>query len=145
VLVRRLFFINSNKTKYVSVGFYPAREFQPLVGFGAIRRRRSKIILFTEKHIYMLAQCLPKMLVSICNGFRAAFFVRCESGAFRLSPPRNYGSARLYFRTQYISLMKIALQYLARMFHVVQQKLSDDALALPDVLSCVASSINSVT
>jgi len=36
ILLRRLFFINDDWTKYVSVGFYPARDYQPLVEFGAI-------------------------------------------------------------------------------------------------------------
>ena len=36
VLLRRLFFINEDRTKYVSVGFYPARDFQPLVEFGVV-------------------------------------------------------------------------------------------------------------
>jgi len=31
VLLGRLFLINSYRTKYVSVGFYPARDYQPLV------------------------------------------------------------------------------------------------------------------
>ena len=31
VLLRRLFFINVDRTKYVSVGFYPARDYPPLV------------------------------------------------------------------------------------------------------------------
>ena len=35
VLLRRMFFINEGKTKYMSVGFYPARDYQPLVEFGA--------------------------------------------------------------------------------------------------------------
>ena len=34
VLLRRLFFINEDRTKYVSVGFYPARDYLPQVEFG---------------------------------------------------------------------------------------------------------------
>ena len=37
VLLWRIFFINKDKTKYMSVGFYAARDYQPLVEFGAIR------------------------------------------------------------------------------------------------------------
>jgi len=29
VLLRLIFFINEDKTKYMSVGFYPARDYQP--------------------------------------------------------------------------------------------------------------------
>jgi hypothetical protein len=34
VLLRRVFFLNSDRSKYVSVGFYPALDYQPLVEFG---------------------------------------------------------------------------------------------------------------
>jgi hypothetical protein len=37
LLLRRIFFIDGDKTKYVSVGFYTARAYQPLVEFGAVR------------------------------------------------------------------------------------------------------------
>jgi hypothetical protein len=37
VLLRRLFFLNVEKSRYVSVGFYPVREYQPLVEFGGTR------------------------------------------------------------------------------------------------------------
>jgi len=30
-LLRRLFFINEDRTKYMSLEFYPARDYQPLV------------------------------------------------------------------------------------------------------------------
>jgi hypothetical protein len=34
VLLRRVCFINDENSKYVSVGFYPAKNYQPLVEFG---------------------------------------------------------------------------------------------------------------
>jgi len=34
VLLRRVFFLNPEKTKYNCVGFYPSRNFQPLVEIG---------------------------------------------------------------------------------------------------------------
>jgi len=128
----------------VSVDFYPARDYQPLVEFGVMRRGGSISILLTDEHIDTLANCLPKMLVSFCNGAAVAS-VGCESGAFRLSPPKKYGSARLYFGTQYISVTLLDLQYLARIFHIVRQQLRNFTLALPDVLSYVTSSLTSET
>ena len=38
VLFSRLFFINEERTKYVSVVFYPSRDYLPLVEFGVVRR-----------------------------------------------------------------------------------------------------------
>ena len=37
VLLRRLFFINENMIKYVSVGFCPARVYQSVVEFGVVQ------------------------------------------------------------------------------------------------------------
>jgi len=37
VLLRRLFILNDDKSRYVSVGFYPAHNYQPLVEFGGTR------------------------------------------------------------------------------------------------------------
>jgi len=52
---------------------------------------------------------------------------RCSGGGGRVRerhlPPitaENYGSERLYYDKQYISLTKLDLQYLARNFHIVQ-------------------------
>ena len=35
VLLRRVFFLDHDKTRYISVGFYPARNYQPLVEIGS--------------------------------------------------------------------------------------------------------------
>jgi len=127
----------------VSVGFYPARDYQPLVEFGGKRRSVSKSIILKDKNIDTLAESLPMMLVSICNGGGTG--AECVSGAFHLSPPKNFGSARLYFVTQCIYLTLLDLQYLYRLFHRVQQQLRDYALALPDVLFYVILSVTLAT
>jgi len=35
VLLRRMFYNNEVKTKYMSIGFYPARDYQSLLEFGS--------------------------------------------------------------------------------------------------------------
>jgi len=139
VLLRPQFFINSDRTMYMSVGFYPTLDNQPLVEFIAIRSGGSNCIVPKDEYTDTLADCLPKVLVSVCNERTGA---GCVSGAFRLSPPKKYGSARLYFGTQYVSLTILHLQYLAGMFHIVQQQLRHYTTALPNVLSFVTSSVN---
>ena len=34
VLLRRVFFLDADETRYISVGYYPARNYQPLVEIG---------------------------------------------------------------------------------------------------------------
>ena len=103
VLLGRLFFINGEKTKYVSVGLYPARDYQPLVEFGVIRRCGSKSLILTDEQVYTLAECLPKIHESMCKGEEAPV-IKCESGSFRLITPRSpRGLTPMYLGTDYMS------------------------------------------
>jgi len=71
--------------------------------------------------------------------------IKCESGSFRLSNPRNRcGLTRLYLATEYICLTPLDLHYLARVFNIVHQQLRDYVLALPDLLSYVTMPLTSV-
>jgi len=99
-----MFFINENKYKYVFVGYYPARDYQPLVEFGAIRNRGSKCLLSDEKFT-ALADCLPAIRDSMCVGGDRVV-IKCEGGNFRLHTPKRHGSARLFVGTEYIRLTK---------------------------------------
>jgi hypothetical protein len=53
--------------------------------------------------------------------------------------------ARLYFDSQYISLTLQAIDYLSRIFSVVQQQLRDYIVTLQDVLLYVTETLISVT
>ena len=53
VLLRRLFFLDPEKTKYISVGFYPARMYQPLVEIGS---PKSTPIVLTDQHVKTLSE-----------------------------------------------------------------------------------------
>ena len=54
MLLRRLFFINEYRTKYVCVGFYTARDYVLLVEFGGVRRggvsKNSVSVMNKRKH-----------------------------------------------------------------------------------------------
>jgi len=144
VLLRRMFFVNEDKTKYVSVGFYPARDYQLLVEFGAIRRGGSKSLILADEQVAALADCLPAIRDSMCvAGDRVV--IKCESGNFRLHTPKRHGSARLFVGTKYISLTQPDIVYLLRDFPILQQQLRDYIIALPDVLSYVTSSLASTS
>jgi len=89
VLLRRLFYINEEKNKYVSVGFYPARDYQSLVEFGAIRRGGSKSLILADEQVDTLPGCLPAIHDFMCGG-RDRVIINCESGKFSLHPPRRH-------------------------------------------------------
>lgn len=116
---------------------------QPLVKFGALRTGgESKSLILSDEHVYTMAEFLPKIRDAMCNGDPVG---ECKNGAFRLKVTRSRRMARLYLDTQYITLALPDLDYLARMFQVLQQQLREYILALPDVLSYVTASLTSVT
>jgi len=83
----------------VSVDFYPARDYQPLVEFGAIRRGGSKPLILADEQVAALAECLPAIRDSMCVGGDREV-IKCNSGNFRLHTPKRHGSARLFVGTE---------------------------------------------
>ena len=62
VLLRRLFFMNEDKTKYVSVDLYAARDYLPLVEFGVLRRAGGpKTLILSDEQVDALAETLPTL------------------------------------------------------------------------------------
>jgi hypothetical protein len=62
------FFINKYRTKYVSVGFYPARDYVPLVVFGFVRRGCGpKNIILSDEQVDELAEVLPTLRDDMCS------------------------------------------------------------------------------
>ena len=58
VLLRRNFFLNEENTRYVSVGFYRADNYQVLAEFGG---PRISSITLTEQHVKTLMEHLPPL------------------------------------------------------------------------------------
>jgi len=55
-LLRRLFFIDVDRTTYVSVGFYPSRDYVPLIQFGAVKKNGSTFITLNEQQVNKMAE-----------------------------------------------------------------------------------------
>ena len=68
VLFRCLFFIKENRTKYLSFGFYPARDHLPLVEFGVLRRAGGlKSLILSDEQVYALAETMPTLRGDMCS------------------------------------------------------------------------------
>jgi hypothetical protein len=63
-LLRRVFFINSENSRYVSVGFYPAHDYQVLVELGG---SRSQAITLTTQHLKTLVEHLPEFYDTVTS------------------------------------------------------------------------------
>ena len=62
VLLRRLFFINGDSTKYVSVGFCPARDYLTLVKFRVVLIGGGpKTIKLSDEQVDAVAERPPKL------------------------------------------------------------------------------------
>jgi hypothetical protein len=137
VLLRRVFFINQEKTRYVSVGFYPAQNYQPLVEFGG---SRIKPITLNEKQVSTLAVHLPRLYQELCNS--GGFHVKVDED-FAISTTASNNVARFTMSGQRIQLKIAELRYLKDMFYIVQNQLTHYISALPDLMTYVTQVIGS--
>ena len=138
VLLRRVFFLNEDKTRYVSVGFHPSKNYQPLVEFGG---PRLKSIILSDRHVAAMAECLPRICESMCGNAQYGY----SDGAFRLNTTGKTKVARLYYEKEYITLKFQELRHMLYMFSVVQNQMNAYISALPDVITYVISALNSST
>ena len=111
VLLRRTFFIE-DCSKYLSVGYYPARDYLPLVELGASNRMPVRL---EEEHVRTFAEHLPRICEAMCGDEQYS----CVDGEFRLQTTGTYHVARVYHGKKYISLHLTELRYMMYMFHVV--------------------------
>ena len=64
VLLRRVFFLNDEKSRYVSVGFYPAHNYQQLVEFGGTR---FLPLVLPADYVNIVAERLPGLVETMCR------------------------------------------------------------------------------
>jgi len=140
VQLRLLFFIDEDRTKYISVGVYPSRHNHPFVEFGSIKKNGSTIFILDDRQFNKVPACLPRICKSTCGNEQYG----CKEDDFRLNTTVSYRIARLYLVKQYIRLRLGDLQYHSRMFHVLQNELKVYTLCLPNVLAYVTVALTSV-
>ena len=102
-----------------------------------------KPLILSDEQVDVLAETLPTLREDMFSG--GAVGCRCESGGFRLDVTRSRQTARLYVDSQLISLTLQDIEYLIRMFNILQQQLRDSIVALQDVLPFVTNTLTSVT
>ena len=61
VLLRRIFFIDKDRTKYVCVEFYLTRDYQPSVKFESVKKNGSTILILDDRQVNKMAECLPRI------------------------------------------------------------------------------------
>ena len=99
VLLRRVFFLNAEKSRYVAVGFYPARNYQVLVEFGGLR---IAPIILTEQHVRTLVEHLPKLYEIMCRGEN--YSTKAVYSVYRLLEPTALRECTKTSKTSFLSL-----------------------------------------
>ena len=133
-LLRRVFFVNEEKNRYVSVGFYPARNYQVLVEFGG---PRIAPITLTDQHVRILVEHLPRLCEAICRGDHYT----CKDDLFLLQSAGTYRAARMYLDKQFVRFKFADLRYMMNMLHIVQDHQTKYILAQNDVMAYAVAAL----
>ena len=99
LLLRCVFFLNDEKSRYVSVGFYPSRNYQPLVKFGGTR---FQPLVLPADYVNIVVERLPGLVEAMCLNDR--FVWRSENKVFKMNSKVTYSTARFIHDKHWISL-----------------------------------------
>ena len=137
VLLRRVFFIGPEKSKYVSIGFYPTRNYQPLVELGGC----GKIpILLADTHMRFLAEHLPRQITGLCTNVHYAC---SDEAGLRMNSTGSFRFARVYLAQQFISMKLHELRNLNYILPMVISQHNRYTEAMPDVMNYVTAALYS--
>ena len=128
VLLRCVYFLNEEKTRYVSVGCYPSENYQVSMEFGG---PRIVPIQLAEQHVRTLLDALP----ALCAAMQCGDLYTRNDVAFRIRSGRAHTCASLYHGKRSVSFRIADLRYMVTMLHVVEALQSQYVLAQADVMS----------
>jgi hypothetical protein len=99
VLLRRVFFLNDEKSRYVTFGFYPAHNYQPLF---EVSVTRILPLVLPADYVNIVAERLPGLVEAKCRNEH--FVWRSEDKVFRMKSTGSYRIARFTHDKHWISL-----------------------------------------
>ena len=137
VLLRRVHFLNEERTRYISVCFYPSENYQVLAEFGG---PRIVLITLTEQHVKTLMDHLPALRESMHRGEAYT----CKYGPFRLRSCKTHNNAKMYRDKKCVSFKLTDLQYMLNILHMVQVQQAQYILAQTDVTAFVIAALGSI-
>jgi hypothetical protein len=88
-LLRRVFFLNEERNKYISVAFYPQQGYSILIELGAAK---SAPLRLTEHQFARLAERLPALIQAICAD---EYYVSDVGDNFKVVTRGSYQTTRL--------------------------------------------------
>ena len=137
-MLRRVFYIAEDKSKFVSVAYFPARGYQPLAEFGGAKK--LPLLLDAQQ-----LQTMAENIATLCNALSTNEHFSKKDGAFKMSTTGSYRIARVYLGKQYFSFTYGELCNLAYIMYMIQNQLMFYTAAMPDIIAYINTAHDSVT
>jgi len=137
-MLRRVFFVAEDKSKFVAVGYYPARGYQPLANFGGAKK--LPLLLDAQQ-----LQTVAENIATLCNALSANDHFSKKDGDFKMNTTGSYRIARVYLGKQYWSFTYEELRNLAYIMYMVQNQMTFYTAAMTDVIAYMDTAHDSVT
>jgi len=137
-MIRRFFFIAEDKSKYVSVGFYPARGYQPLAEFGGPK----KLPLPLNAH---QLQTMADNIAALCNALSTNEHFVKKDGDFKMNTTGSYRLARVYLGKPYLSFTYEELRNLDYIMYMIQNQMTFYIAVMTDIMAYIFTAHTSAT
>ena len=121
----------------MSVGYYPARGYQPLAEFGGAKKLP---LLLDARQL----QTLAENIVTLCNALSANKHFSKKDGDFKMNTTGSYRIARVYLGKQYLSFTYEELRNLAHIMYMIKNQLTFYTAARTDVIAYIDTAHDSV-
>lgn len=120
--------LEPRKTKNISLGYYPARDYEACVEFGEARKKKP--VVLTTYYLPTLAEHLLKLYGSICV---TESYIYKET-SFRLQPLGKNSVCKLTYDKKYFNFKLNELNYLLAIITVIENQLPRYSIAKNDVI-----------
>ena len=127
-LLRSVFFVAEDKSKYVSVGYYPARDYQPLAEFGGAKKLP---LLLNVQQLQTMAENIAALCDALCTN---EYYVK--EGDFRMNTTGSYRFARVYLGKQHMTFT-YELRNLAYIMYMIENQMTFYIAAMTDVIAYI--------
>ena len=136
-LIRRVFFAAEDKSKYVSVAYYPARDYQPLAENGGAKKLPP---LLNVQQLQTMADNITAMCDALCTN---EYYMK--DGDFRMITTCSYRVARVYLGKQYMTFTYEDLRNLAYIMYMIQNQMTFYIAAMTGVIAYIDTAHSSTT
>ena len=127
-LLRSVFFVAEDKSKYVSVGYYPARDYQPLAEFGGAKKLP---LLLNVQQLQTMAENIAALCDALCTN---EYYVK--EGDFRMNTTGSYRFASVYLGKQHMTFT-YELRNLAYIMYMIENQMTFYIAAMTDVIAYI--------